>query len=51
MIPLLQTKTTDTAHTGIFASDTRPFPNFWVGPGDETAIPVVVVALVTVAGG
>ena len=24
MIPLLQTKTADTAHTGIFASDTRP---------------------------
>ena len=24
MIPLLQTKTADTAHTGIFASNTRP---------------------------
>ena len=34
MIPLLQTKTADTAHTGIFASVTRPVPNFWVGPGD-----------------
>ena len=32
MIPLLQTKTADTAHTGIFAG---PFPEFWVGPGDE----------------
>ena len=32
MIPLLQTKTADTAHTGIFASVT---PNFWAGPGDE----------------
>ena len=37
MIPLLQTKTADTAHTGFFASNTSsgPFPNFWVGPGDK----------------
>ena len=35
MIPLLQTKTADTAHTGIFASKPGPFPDFWVGPGDE----------------
>ena len=35
MILLLQIKTADTAHTGIFASETGPFPNFWVGPGDE----------------
>ena len=35
MIPLLQTKTADTAHTGIFASVTRPFSHFWAGPGDE----------------
>ena len=46
MIPLLQMKTADTAHTGIFVSDTRPLSRFlggafnlWVGPGDEaTAI-------------
>ena len=25
----------DTAHTGIFASVTDPFPDFWTGPGDE----------------
>ena len=31
MIPLLQTKTAYTAHTGIFASVTRPFPNFLGG--------------------
>ena len=38
MIPLLQTKTADTAHTGIFASVTRPsFLIFWVGPGDEAS--------------
>ena len=34
MIPLLQTKSTDTAHMGIFASVTWPFSHFWVGPGD-----------------
>ena len=28
MIPLLQTKTADTAHTGIFASETSPFSDF-----------------------
>ena len=31
MIPLLQTKTADTAHTGIFASVTRPSPQFLGG--------------------
>ena len=38
MVPLLQTKTADTAHTGIFASVTRPFPQFWAEPGDEGTI-------------
>ena len=33
MIPLLQTKTADKAHTGIFIP--VPFPDFWLGPGDE----------------
>ena len=32
VIPLLQTKTADAAHTGIFVSVTS---NFWAGPGDE----------------
>ena len=31
MIPLLQTKSADTAHMG---SMTRPFSHFWAGPGD-----------------
>ena len=31
MIPLLQTKTADTAHTGIFASNTRPLSRFLGG--------------------
>ena len=31
VIPLLQTKTADTAHTGIFASVTRPSPQFLGG--------------------
>ena len=36
MIRLLQMKTGDTAHMGIFASVTRPFsPIFGVVPGDE----------------
>ena len=35
MIPLLQMKSTDTAHKGIFGSVTRPYSHFWVGPGDE----------------
>ena len=40
MIPLLQTKTADTAHTGIFASVTRPFPQFLGGAwGRGYAIP------------
>ena len=34
MIRLLQTKTADTAHTEIFASDTRPLSRF-LGTGDE----------------
>ena len=37
VIPLLQTKTADTAHVGIFASVTRPSPQFWAGPGDEAS--------------
>ena len=32
VIPLLQTMTADTAHTGIFASDTRPLSWFLGGP-------------------
>ena len=35
MIPLLQMKTADAAHMGIFASVTRPFSQFLAGPGDE----------------
>ena len=35
MIPLLQTKTADTAHTGIFVNVTRPFSHLWAGPGNE----------------
>ena len=36
MIPLLQTKTADTAHMGIFANDTGLLSRFLgVGPGDE----------------
>ena len=31
VIPLLQTKTADTAHMGIFASVTRPSPQFLGG--------------------
>ena len=31
VIPLLQTKTADTAHTGIFASNTRPLSRFLGG--------------------
>ena len=38
MIPLLQTKTADTAHTGILQVTPGPFPDFWVGPGDEANI-------------
>ena len=39
VIPLLQTKTADTAHTGIFASDTRPLSRFFgVGPGDKAKL-------------
>ena len=46
MIPLLQTKTADTAHMRIFASDTRPyFPDFWVRPGDEASHKLLLVAL------
>ena len=29
MIRRLQMNTADTAHTGIYASVTRPFPDFW----------------------
>ena len=38
MIPLLRTKTADTAHTGMFCKWTRPFPIFWTGPGDEATM-------------
>ena len=38
MIPLLQTKTADTVHTGIFASVTRPLSQFLGGPGDEAIL-------------
>ena len=31
MIPLLQTKTADAAHTGIFASNTRPLSGWGLG--------------------
>ena len=31
-------KTADTAHTAIFASNTRPLSWFWVGPGDEARL-------------
>ena len=37
MIPILQTKTADIAHMGIFAVTPGPFPNFWVGPGDKAS--------------
>ena len=40
MIPLLQMKTADTAHMGIFAG---PFPDFWVGPGYEASVKLGVV--------
>ena len=42
MIPLLQTKTAATAHTGIFASVTKPFSHSWAGPGDVSVTPVIV---------
>ena len=35
VIPLLQTKTADTVHMGIFAS---AFPDFWVGPGGKASV-------------
>ena len=38
VIPLLQTKTADTTHTGIFASNTRPLSQFLGGPGDEARL-------------
>ena len=38
MIPLLQMKTADTGHMGIFAIVTRPFPQFWAGPEDEASL-------------
>ena len=37
----IQTKTADTAHTGIFSSVTRPFPDFRVGPGNEASFVVL----------
>ena len=39
MTRLLQTKTADTAHTRILASDHQAlFPVFGVGPGDEARV-------------
>ena len=34
-IPLFQTKTADTAHREFLQVKPGPFPDFWVGPGDE----------------
>ena len=36
VIPLLQMKTADTAHTG--KCNPVPFPNFWAGPGDRLPV-------------
>ena len=44
VIPLLQTKTADTAHTRIFASVTTPFSHFWVGPGDKANLAALVIS-------
>ena len=41
VIPLLQMKTADIAHTGIFASVTRPFSHFWAGSGDEATVTIL----------
>ena len=41
MIPLLQTKTADTAHTGIFASNT--IPDFWAGTGDKASAGIQIL--------
>jgi len=38
MISLFQMKTADTAHTGIFASLTRPFPIFGRGLGTRLTL-------------
>ena len=39
VIPLLQTKTADTAHIQQFLQVTPgPFSNFWVGPGDKATL-------------
>ena len=38
VIPLLQTKTADTTHTGIFASNTRPLSQFLGRPEDEARL-------------
>ena len=46
----IQTKTADTAHTGIFASVTRPFPDFRVGSGNEASFVVLSVMWKGVAG-
>ena len=37
MIPLLQTKTADSAHTGSLQVTPGPFPDFRAGPGDEAS--------------
>ena len=41
MIPLLQTKTADTAHREYLQVTPGHFPDFWVGPGDEARVKVV----------
>ena len=38
LIPLLQVKTANAAHMRIFASVTRPFPQFWAGPENEASL-------------
>ena len=38
VIPLLQTKTADTAHREYLQVTPGPFPDFWVGPGDEARV-------------
>ena len=43
MIPLLQTKTADTAHMGIFASDIRPLSRFLGGAWGRGYVCTVVL--------
>ena len=37
VIPLLQSKTADTAIQGFLQVTPGPFPDYWVGPGDEAS--------------